>query len=84
MLHKQLMVFHIIKILGSVKLHIGDSWGKMKSFALGHFHGETQTLGRLVIGNFALGCLFGELRPFFLFSVMADTNFPFLSTLGKK
>ena len=33
------------EILGSVKLHIGDSWGKMKTFALGHFHGETQTLG---------------------------------------
>ena len=33
------------RILGSVKLHIGDSWGKMKSFALGHFHRETQTLG---------------------------------------
>ena len=29
------------QILGSVKLHIGDSWGKMKTFALGHFYGDT-------------------------------------------
>ena len=36
-----------------------------------------------VIGSFALGCIFGELRPFFPFSVMADTNFVFLSTLRK-
>ena len=35
----------VSQILGSVKLHIGDSWGKMKTFALGNFHGETQTLG---------------------------------------
>ena len=27
--------------------------------------------------NFALGCIFGELWPFFPFSVMADTNFVF-------
>ena len=33
-----------IKILRSVELHIGDSWGKMKTFALGHFHGETPNL----------------------------------------
>ena len=33
-----------------------------------------------VIGSFALGCIFRELRPFFPFSVMADTNVP---TLGK-
>ena len=26
---------------------------------------------------------FGELQPFFPFSIMADTNFPFLLTLGK-
>ena len=72
-----------IIILGSVKLHIGDSWGKMQNFALGHFQGETQTLGGSVIGSFALECVFGELWPFFPFSVMADTNFPFLFTLRK-
>ena len=44
---------------------------------------ETQTLGGSVIGSFALGCIFGELWPFFPFSVMADTNFAFPSTLGK-
>ena len=77
------MVWDFIKILGCVKLHIGDLWGKMKTFALGHFHGETQTLGGLVIGGFTLGCVFGELQPFFPFSVMADTNFPLPSTLGK-
>ena len=55
----------------------------MKIFALGHFHGETITLGGLVIRSFALGCIFGELRPFFPFSVMADTNFAFPSTLRK-
>ena len=71
------------EILGSVKLHIGDSWGKMKTFALGHFHGETQTLGGLVNGSFVLGRVFGELWPFFPFSIMADTNFVFPSTLEK-
>ena len=71
------------QILGSVKLHIGDSWGKMKIFALGHFYGETQTLGGSVIGSFALGHIFGELWPFFSFSIMADSNFPFPLTLGK-
>ena len=45
----------------------------MKTFALRHFHGETQTSGGI----------FGKLRPFFPFSVMADTNFAFLSTLGE-
>ena len=40
-----LWIITIFEILGSVKLHIGDSWGKMKTLALGHFHGETQTLG---------------------------------------
>ena len=37
------------------------------------------------VGNwsFALGCIFGELWPFFPFSIMADTNFAFLSTLWK-
>ena len=64
----------MVNRLGSVKLHIG----KMKTFALGHFYGETQTLGGLVIVSFALGHIFGELRPFFPFSIMADTNFPFL------
>ena len=44
---------------------------------------ETQTLGVAVIGSFALGHIFGELRPFFPFAVMADTNFLFPSTLGK-
>ena len=44
---------------------------------------ETQTLGGSVIGSFALGCIFGELRPFFPFSVMAETNFVLLSTLRK-
>ena len=72
-----------VKMLGSVKLHTGDSWGKIKTYSLGHFHGETQTLGGLVIGNFALGCVFGELWPFSPISIMADTNFPFPSTLGK-
>ena len=48
-----------VKILGSVKLHIGDSWSKMKTFALGHIHGETQTLGVLLIGSFALRRIFG-------------------------
>ena len=72
-----------IKILGSVKLHIGDSWGKMKTFALGQFYGETQTLGGSVFESFALGHVIGELQPFSPFSIMADTNFPFLSTLGK-
>ena len=38
---------------------------------------ETQTLGRSVIGSFALGRIFGVLQPFFPFSVMADTNFAF-------
>ena len=38
---------------------------------------ETQTLGGLVILSFALGCVFGELRPFFPFSIMANTNFVF-------
>ena len=71
----------LIKILGSVKLHIGDSWGKMKTFVLGHFHGDTQTIGGLI--SFALGCVFGELRPFFPFSVMANINFAILSTLRK-
>ena len=42
----KLKLYNNNKILGSVKLHIGDSWGIMKTFALGHFHGETQTLGR--------------------------------------
>ena len=55
----------------------------MKTFVLGHFHGETQTLGGSVIGSFALGCVFGELRPFFPFSIMADINFAFPSTLRK-
>ena len=36
-----------------------------------------------VIGSFALGCVFGVLRPFFPFSVMADTNFAFPLTLRK-
>ena len=36
-----------------------------------------------VIGSFAQGCVFGELWPFFPFSVMADTNFTFPSTLRK-
>ena len=36
---------------------------------------ETQTLGGSVIGSFALGCIFGELWPFFPFSLMADANF---------
>ena len=44
---------------------------------------ETQTLWGSVIGSFAIGCVFGELRQFFPFSVMADTNFAFPSTLGK-
>ena len=44
---------------------------------------ETQTLGGSVIGSFALGRIFGELQPFFPFSVMADTNFTFPSTLRK-
>ena len=44
---------------------------------------ETQTLGGLVIGSFALGHVFGELRLFFPFSVMADTNFLFPLTLEK-
>ena len=44
---------------------------------------ETQTLMGSVIGSFALGRIFGELWPFFPFSVMADTNFAFPSTLGK-
>ena len=35
---------------------------------------EIQTLGGSVIGRFPLGHIFGALRPFFLFSVMADTN----------
>ena len=61
------------KILGSVKLHIG----------IGQFYGETQTLGGSVIGSVTLGPIFGELLPFFPFSVMANTNFPFPSTLGK-
>ena len=53
----------------------------MKTFFLGHFHGETQTLGGSV--SFALGRVFGELRPFFPFSIMADTNFVFPLTLRK-
>ena len=68
-----------MKILGSVKLHIGDSWGRMKTFALGHFYGETQILGE----SFALEHVFEELQPFFPFSIMADNNFPFLPTLRK-
>ena len=72
---------NLFKILGSVKLHIGDSWGKMKTFVLGHFQGDTQTIGGPI--SFALGCIFGELRPFFPFSVMANTYFAFLSTLRK-
>ena len=44
---------------------------------------DTQTLGRSVIGSFALGRIFGALRPFFPFSVMADTNFAFPLTLRK-
>ena len=36
-----------------------------------------------VIGSFALGRIFGVLRPFFPFSVMADTNFAFPLTLIK-
>ena len=55
----------------------------MKTFSLGHFYGETQTLGGSVVGSFALGHVFGELWPFFQFSVMADTNFAFSSTLRK-
>ena len=55
----------------------------MKTFAQGQFHGETQTLSGLVIGSFALQCVFGELWPFFPFFVMADTNFAFPSTLRK-
>ena len=53
----------------------------MKTFVLGHFHGDTQTIGGPI--SFALGCVFGELRPFFPFSVMANTNFAFPSTLRK-
>ena len=75
------IIRHWWRILGSVKLHIGDSWGKMKTFVLGHFHGDTQTIGGPI--SFALGCVFGELQPFFPFSVMADTNFAFPSTLRK-
>ena len=44
---------------------------------------ETQTLGGSVIGSFALGRVFGELRPFFPFSVMADINFAIPLTLRK-
>ena len=44
---------------------------------------ETQPLGGSVIGSFALGCVFGELWPFYPFSIMADTNFAFPLTLGK-
>ena len=48
---------------------------------------ETQTLGGSLIGSFTLGCIFGELWPFFPFSIMAeklaDTNFAFPSILGK-
>ena len=42
---------------------------------------ETQTLGGSVVGSFALGHIFGELRQFFPFSVMADTNVPTLKKL---
>ena len=49
---------------------------------------DTQKTGdpnlmRAVIRSFALGSVFGVLRPFFPFSVMADTNFAFPSTLRK-
>ena len=53
----------------------------MKTFVLGQFHGETQTIGGSI--SFALGRIFGELRPFSPFSVMADTNFAFPLTLRK-
>ena len=49
-------------------------------FLLTHKEPETQTLGGLVIGNFAVRRIFEELEPFFHFFTMADTNFPFPST----
>ena len=36
-----------------------------------------------VIESVTLGCIFGELWSFLPFSIMADTNFPFSSPLGK-
>ena len=44
---------------------------------------KTQTLGGSVIGSFALGRIFGELWPFFPFSIMADTNSAFPPILEK-
>ena len=44
---------------------------------------DTQTLGGLVLGSFALGRIFGVLQPFFPFSVMTNTNFAFPLTLRK-
>ena len=61
-------------ISGSVKLYIGDSWSEP----------ETQTLGGGV-GNlkFFRTMHIYKWQPFFDFFIMADTDIPFLLTLGK-
>ena len=60
-----------------------NGWLPILSFPLTPGKPKTQTLWGLVIGSFALGCAFRELEPFFPFSIMADSNFPFLFTLRK-
>ena len=53
------------------------------SVSVDTFKTRDPTFGGLVIESFALGHFFGELWPFSPFSIMVNTNFVFLSTLGK-
>ena len=67
-------MFELLRMSGSVKLHIGDSWGKP----------ETQTFGGgSVIWNFSIWCIFMKWQPFFNFFKMANADIPFLLTLRK-
>ena len=73
-------VFEVLtfdKILGSVKLHIGDSWGKMKTLALLYYWSSNW--------EFYSRMCYWEARVIFLWCfIMADANFPFPLTHRKQ
>ena len=63
-------MFELLRMSGSVKLHIGDSWGKPK-------------LWGSVIWNFSIWCIFMKWQPFFNVFKIANADIPFLLTLRK-
>ena len=71
------LIFHFCR---QYFFHNGQCW---YSVSVDTRKMETQTLGGSVIGNFSVRSILKKWQTFFIFFIMADTDIPFLLTLGK-